>query len=71
MIPNLDQPEDKERVDWIEKYVVMIDYTVRNDEPLFRMTYITDDGYHLLVTDGPSLRAAIDRAMLSTNAQQP
>lgn len=70
MIPELDQPEDKERVDWIEKYVVMIDYTIKDEEPLFRMMYTTDDEYHLLMTDGPSLRAAIDRAMLSSHASQ-
>lgn len=71
MIPNLDQPEDQGRVDWIEKYVIEIAFTINSDgDPLFKIVYIDESEEHLMITDGPSLRAAIDRAMLSSHAQQ-
>lgn len=63
---NLDLPEDQKRIDWLEKYVVSIDFTITPDgDPTFRMVYTDKDECHLMMTDKPSLRAAIDRAMLS------
>lgn len=71
MIPNLDQPEDTARVDWMQKYVVAIDFTINGDEdPLFRILYTSGDEHHLMMTDGKSLRTAIDRAILQTHAEQ-
>jgi len=71
MIPKLDQPEDEKRVNWIEQYVIEITFTINNDgDPMFKIVYMDKSEEHLMITDGPSLRAAIDRAMLSVHAQQ-
>lgn len=71
MIPKLDQPEDRQRLEWMEKYVIAIDYTIKGDgDPMFRIIYTSNDEHHLMITDGSSLCAAIDRAILSVHAQQ-
>lgn len=71
MIPKLDQPEDENRINWIEKYVIEISFTINKDgDPTFKIVYISENEEHLIITDGPTLRAAIDRAMLTTHAQQ-
>ena len=71
MIPKLDQPEDESRVNWIEKYVIEASFSVDDDgDPLFKIVYMDESEEHLMITDGPSLRAAVDRAMLSAHAQQ-
>ena len=50
----------------MEKYVVSIDFIITPDgDPTFRMVYTDKDECHLMMTDKPSLRAAIDRAILS------
>jgi len=72
MIPKLDQPEDESRVNWIEQYVIEITFTINSDgDPTFKIVYMDESEEHLMITDGPSLRAAIDRAILSVHAQQP
>lgn len=72
MIPKLDQPEDESRVNWIEQYVIEIQFIINNDgDPVFKIVYMDESQEHLMITDGPSLRAAIDRAILSVHAQQP
>ena len=71
MIPKLDQPEDENRVDWIEQYVIKITFAINSDgDPMFEIVYMDESEEHLMITDGPSLRAAIDRAILSVHAQQ-
>ena len=71
MIPKLDQPEDENRINWIEQYVIEIQFIINNDgDPVFKIVYMHESQEHLMITDGPSLRAAIDRAMLTTHAQQ-
>lgn len=55
----------------MEKYVVAIDFVVNgDDDPMFRILYTSNDEHHLMVTNGTSLCAAIDRAILSTDAKQ-
>jgi hypothetical protein len=72
MIPKLDQPEDENRINWIEQYVIEIQFIINNDgDPVFKIVYMDESQEHLMITDGPSLRAAIDRAILSVHAQQP
>lgn len=72
MIPKLDQPEDRQRLEWMEKYVIAIDYVIKGDgDPMFRILYTSNDERHLMITDGSSLCSAIDRAILSTDAKQP
>jgi len=72
MIPKLDHPEDESRVNWIEQYVIEITFTINGDgDPTFKIVYMDESEEHLMITDGPSLRAAIDRAILSVHAQQP
>ena len=72
MIPKLDQPEDENRINWIEQYVIEIQFIINNDgDPVFTIVYMDESQEHLMITDGPSLRAAIDRAILSVHAQQP
>jgi len=69
---NLDLPEDQKRVDWLEKYVVSIDFAITPDsDPTFKIVYMDESEKHLMITDGPSLRAAIDRAILGVHASQP
>ena len=71
MIPELDQPADESRVSWIEKYVIEVAFTINGDgDPTFKIVYMDESEEHLMITDGPSLRTAIDRAMLSSHAQQ-
>jgi hypothetical protein len=71
MIPKLDQPEDENRINWIEQYVIEIQFIINNDgDPVFKIVYMDESQEHLMITDGPSLRAAIDRAILSVHAQQ-
>jgi len=71
MVPKVDQPEDESSVDWIEQYVIEIAFTINNDgDPMFKIVYMDESEEHLMITDGPSLRAAIDRAILSVHAQQ-
>lgn len=72
MIPKLDQPEDENRINWIEQYVIEMQFIINNDgDPVFKIVYMDESQEHLMITDGPSLRAAIDRAILSVHAQQP
>lgn len=55
----------------MEKYVISIDYMIKGDgDPMFRILYTSNDERHLMITDGSSLCAAIDRAILSTDAKQ-
>jgi hypothetical protein len=64
---NLDQPEDQKRVDWIEKYVIAIDFYIKDDEdPRFVITFVDDGEEHMIMCDGPTLRVALDRAMETT-----
>lgn len=72
MIPKLDRPEDRQRLEWMEKYVIEIAFTINGDgDPMFKIVYMDESEEHLMITDGPSLCAAIDRAILSVHAQQP
>jgi hypothetical protein len=64
---NLDQPEDQKRIDWIEKYVIAIDFYIVDDEdPRFVITFVDDGEEHMIMCDGPTLRTALDRAMETT-----
>lgn len=64
---NLDQPEDQKRVDWIEKYVIAIDfYIVDHKDPRFVITFVDDGEEHMIMCDGPTLRVALDRAIETT-----
>ena len=64
---NLDQPEDQKRIDWIEKYVIAIDfYIVDHKDPRFVITFVDDGEEHMIMCDGPTLRVALDRAIETT-----
>lgn len=55
----------------MEKYVIEIAFTINGDgDPMFKIVYMDESEEHLMITDGPSLCAAIDRAILSVHAQQ-
>lgn len=69
--PQTRSARGRKRVNWIEQYVIEITFTINNDgDPMFKIVYMDKSEEHLMITDGPSLRAAIDRAMLSVHAQQ-
>jgi hypothetical protein len=71
MTPKTEQHHDAIRIDWLEKYLIEAKFIINDsNDPVFRTVHTDESEEHLMITEAPTLRAAIDRAILSVHAQQ-